>query len=95
MLKDISEGYPLFTFPSYVLQPGKNVRVYTNKIHPEYGGLSFGYGKAIWNNKDPDMAALYNTEGQEVFRKSYQEPLGMISTTRKAVGKVPTLTTKF
>jgi len=70
-LKDISEGYPLFTFPSYVLQPGKSVRVYTNEIHPEYGGFSFGSGKAVWNNTSPDTAVLYNAQGQEVSRKSY------------------------
>ena len=71
VLKDISEGYPSFTFPSYVLAPGAKIRVYTNEIHPEWGGFSFGYGKAIWNNTDPDWAALYNAQGQEVSRKSY------------------------
>ena len=71
VLKDISEGSPSFTFPSYILQPGKSARVYTNESHPEYGGFSFGYGKAIWNNTDPDTAALYNAQGQEVSRKSY------------------------
>ena len=71
VLKDISEGYPSFVFPSYILQPGKGVRVYTNEVHPEYGGFTFGYGKAIWNNTDPDTAALYNAQGQEVSRKSY------------------------
>lgn len=71
VLKDISEGYPPFVFPSYILQSGKGVRVYTNEVHPEYGGFTFGYGKAIWNNTDPDTAALYNVQGQEVSRKSY------------------------
>jgi competence protein ComEC len=71
VLRDISEGYPSFTFPSYNLQPGQSIRVYTNEIHPEYGGFSFGFGKAIWNNSDPDTAALYNAQGQEVSRKSY------------------------
>ena len=71
VLKDISEGYPSFTFPSYILQSGKSVRVYTNEIHPEYGGFSFRSGKAVWNNSDPDTAALYNAQGQEVSRKSY------------------------
>jgi micrococcal nuclease len=70
-LVDISEGYPSFVFPSYILQPGESVRVYTNEIHPEWGGFSFGYGKAIWHNTEPDMAALYDAQGQEVSRKSY------------------------
>ena len=71
VLKDISEGYPSFTFPSYVLQPGKSIRVYTNEIHPEYGGFSFESGKAVWNNSSPDTAALFNAQGQEASRKSY------------------------
>jgi hypothetical protein len=71
ILKDVSEGYPSFRFPQYVLQPGATIRVYTNEIHPEWGGFSFGYGKAIWNNTEPDVAALYNAQGQEVSRRSY------------------------
>ena len=71
VLKDISEGYPSFSFPSYVLAPGAKIRVYTNETHSEWGGFSFGYGKAIWNNTDPDWAALYNAQGQEVSKKSY------------------------
>ena len=71
VLRDISEGYPSFTFPSYVLTPGAKTRVYTNEVHPDWGGFSFGYGKAIWNNTDPDWAALYSAQGDEVSRKSY------------------------
>jgi len=70
-LVDISEGYPSFTFPPYLLQPGASVRVYTNQIHPEWGGFSFGFGKAVWNNKDPDVAVLYDAAGNEVSRRSY------------------------
>jgi len=71
MLKDISEGYPSFTFPSHVLALGESVRVYTNEYHPEWGGFSFEYGRAIWSNSEPDVAVLYNKEGKEVTRKSY------------------------
>ncbi len=71
VLEDISEGYPSFTFPSYVLAPGASIRVYTGENHPEYGGFSFGSGKAVWNNSDPDTAALYDSEGREVSRRSY------------------------
>ena len=71
VIKDISEGYPSLTFSSYVLQPSKTVRVYTNEIHPEYGGFSFRSGRAVWNNSSPDTAVLYNAQGQEVSRKSY------------------------
>ncbi len=70
-LMDISEGYPLFTFPSYILAPGEKIRVYTNEYHPEWGGFSFEYGRAIWNNSEPDIAALYNTQSEEISQKSY------------------------
>ena len=71
MLTDISEGYPSFTFPSYILAPGKSIRVYTNEYHPEWGGFSFEYSQAIWNNTEPDVAVLYDNQGREISRKSY------------------------
>ncbi len=71
VLKDISEGYPSFTFPSYVLAPGESIRVYTNEYHPEWGGFSFEYSQAIWNNSEPDVAVLYDNQGKEVSRRSY------------------------
>jgi len=71
VLRDISEGYPSFTFPSYILAPGESIRVYTNEYHPEWGGFSFEYGQAIWNNSVPDVAVLYDNQGNEVSRKSY------------------------
>ena len=71
VLTDISDGYPSFTFPSYFLAPGESIRVYTNEYHPEWGGFSFEYGQAIWNNSEPDVAVLYNNQGEEVSRNSY------------------------
>ena len=71
VIKDITDGKPSFAFPSYVLQPSKSIRVYTNEIHPEYGGFSFGSGTSVWNNSSPDTAVLYDAQGQEVSRKSY------------------------
>jgi endonuclease YncB( thermonuclease family) len=71
LLMDISEGYPSFIFPSYILAPGESIRVYTNEIHPEWGGFSFGYSKAIWNNTEPDVAVLYDNQGNLISQKSY------------------------
>jgi hypothetical protein len=71
VLMDISDGYPSFTFPSYILVPGKSIRVYTNEYHPEWGGFSFEYSRAIWNNTEPDVAVLYDSQGKEVSQKSY------------------------
>ncbi|NQT04480.1 MAG: thermonuclease family protein [Dehalococcoidia bacterium] len=71
ILQDISEGYPSFIFPSYILASGESTRVYTNEYHPEWGGFSFESSRAIWNNSEPDIAALYNSQGEEISRKSY------------------------
>ncbi len=71
VLQDISDGYPSFIFSTYILGPGESVRVYTNEYHPEWGGFSFESSRAIWNNSEPDIAALYNSQGKEVSRKSY------------------------
>jgi len=71
VLKDISDGKPTFTFPSYDLEPGEVVRVYTNETHAEYGGFSFGSETAVWANSNPDTAGLYNPNGELVSQKSY------------------------
>lgn len=71
VLKDISEGYPSFTFPSYILSSDKSIRVYTNEYHPEWGAFSFEYSRAVWNNTEPDVAVLYDNHGIEISRKSY------------------------
>ena len=71
VLMDISEGYPSFAFLSYILAPGESIRVYTNEYHPEWGGFSFEYSQAIWNNTEPDVAVLYDSQGNEVSRMSY------------------------
>ena len=70
-LEDIADGRPTFVFPSHVLTPGAVVRVYTNQVHPERGGFSFGSGSAVWNNSDPDEAGLFDQAGNLVSRKSY------------------------
>jgi endonuclease YncB( thermonuclease family) len=71
VLMDISDGYPSFIFPSYILAPGKSIRVYTNEYHTEWGGFSFEYSQAIWNNTEPDVAVLCDNQGKEVSRKRY------------------------
>lgn len=71
VLKDISDGRPSFTFPTYILEPGKRIRVYTNEVHAEYGGFSFHSGIAIWNNSNPDTAALFDAQGNQVSIRSY------------------------
>ncbi|MDP6823572.1 MAG: lamin tail domain-containing protein [Dehalococcoidia bacterium] len=71
LLTDIADGTPAFQFPAVTIDPGESIRVYTNEVHPESGGFSFGRGTSIWNNSSPDEAALYNASGEVVSRKSY------------------------
>ncbi len=70
-LKDVADGSPTFTFPTYTIAPDETIRVYTNEVHSESGGFSFGRGSSIWANSEPDTAALFNAQGQEISRKSY------------------------
>jgi hypothetical protein len=70
-LLDISDGLPVFQFPAWSLAPGGSVRVYTNEVHPETGGFSFGRGTTVWNNCSPDTAALLNKAGERVSQFTY------------------------
>ena len=73
-LVDGTDGTPSFRFPSYLLEPGARIRVCTDQVHSEWGGFSFGYGRPIWSNREPDEAWLYDANGQVISQISY--PLG-------------------
>lgn len=61
----------VFFFPEgTVLPAGESVRVYTDQVHPETGGFTFGSGTAIWNDKG-DRGTLFDGDGQEVSTWSY------------------------
>jgi hypothetical protein len=60
-----------FAFPpDTVLAPGQAVRVYTDEVHPESGGLSFGLGRAIWADAG-DTARLFDARGTLVSQLGY------------------------
>ncbi|MFD0492390.1 lamin tail domain-containing protein [Saccharopolyspora erythraea] len=62
-----------FTFPpGTVLQPGQRIRVYTNEMHPGYGGFSYGIKRPIWNDKG-DTARLKDANGHVVSKLPYGE----------------------
>ena len=50
VLWDKADERPSFSFPNHELGPQQTIRVYTNAVHAEWGGFSFGRGTAIWNN---------------------------------------------
>lgn len=71
VLRNLSRPTPGFTFRSVILQPGATIRVYTNEIHAEWGGFSFGLDRGIWSNGQSDLAALFDGTGQMTNSCSY------------------------
>lgn len=63
-------GKTEYKWESYVLQPGATIRVYTNEVHQDTGGFSFGSGRATWNNSG-DLAELYDSDAQLISRYAY------------------------
>lgn len=60
-----------FNFPqNSIIKPGASVRIYTNEIHKETGGYSFGYGKAIWNNQG-GLAVLKDSSDKKLGEFKY------------------------
>jgi hypothetical protein len=60
-----------FTFPpATTLKAGQEFRVYTNEVHPESGGFSFGSKRAIWNDNG-DTGRLHDNGGAEISQYSY------------------------
>lgn len=83
VLKNVTKGYPAFTFPSgFISYPGQIIRVYTtypfnpDEIIAPYGyamyPFCFHYGPGnVWDNEKSNTAVLYNASGEEVSRRSY------------------------
>jgi hypothetical protein len=67
-LRDVANH--VFTFPSFVMVPRQVCRIYTNEIHPEWCGFSYGSGSAIWNNSG-DTAYLRDSGGSLIDTYSY------------------------
>lgn len=59
-----------FWFPGFDLQPGQSCRMYTNEVHPDTCGFSFGSGQALWNNSG-DCGYLFNAQGEQVSQYCY------------------------
>ncbi len=59
------DGGQDFWFPAVELAPGQKIRVYTNEVHPDSGGFSFGIGHAIWRNKG-ECGHLFDDQRVEV-----------------------------
>jgi hypothetical protein len=59
-----------FYFPIHTLAPGASCRVYTDEVHSETCGFSFGCGRAIWANEG-ECGYLYDANGVEVSSWCY------------------------
>ncbi|BAY25488.1 hypothetical protein NIES2100_52940 [Calothrix sp. NIES-2100] len=61
----------IFTFAKgTLLQPGKSFRVYSNQVHPESGGFSFGSSTALWKDSG-DEGKLFDAQGNNVSTWAY------------------------
>ncbi len=68
---DADDAGQSFAFPGgTVLEPAQSVRVYTNEVHPESGGLTYGIGRAIWNDAG-DVARLLDPTGTVMSQLGY------------------------
>ncbi len=70
-LLDVSDDGQTFVFPAVDIRAGERLRVYTNEVHEEWGGLSYGRGTAIWRNTESDTAGLFDKAGTLVSSKTY------------------------
>jgi len=60
-----------FTFPPGTkLAPGQSIRVYTNEVHAETGGFTFGSKRSIWNDTG-EVARLRDPSGKVVSELGY------------------------
>mmetsp|Transcript_20956 Transcript_20956/g.20155 ORF Transcript_20956/g.20155 Transcript_20956/m.20155 type:complete len:223 (-) Transcript_20956:400-1068(-) len=63
-----------FYFPKgSVIKGGSSVRVYTNEIHKESGGYSWGNGKALWSNNG-GLGVLKDASGKKLGEYKYKPP---------------------
>jgi hypothetical protein len=63
---------PTFYFPKgSTIKPSSSVRIYTNEMHKETGGYSYGSGKALWNNKG-GLAVLKDSNGKKLGEYKYK-----------------------
>ncbi|MFN8487492.1 MAG: lamin tail domain-containing protein [Caldilineaceae bacterium] len=76
-----------FYFPSFELKPGQNCRIYTNELHADTCGFSFGSTKALWNNKG-DCGYLYDAAGHLVSSTCYGNATPVAPQTKAVI--VPT-----
>ena len=77
-----------FIFPSgTVLDSNHSFRVYTNSVHPEWGGFSFGIESFISSDQG-DSGKLYDAQGNQVSTWVYDQEGNVISQARETPNKL-------
>jgi hypothetical protein len=64
------KGDDEYKWESFTIQPGQVIKVYTNEVHPDSGGFTFGSRQAIWANSG-GVAELYDSDKVLVSRYAY------------------------
>ncbi len=59
-----------YIFSNFVLEGNQRIRVYTDEIHPETGGFSFGSSNPLWQNEG-DCGYLFDAVGTQVSSFCY------------------------
>ncbi|MGH8002821.1 MAG: lamin tail domain-containing protein [Brasilonema sp.] len=77
-----------FIFPSgTVLESSQSFRVYTNSVHPEWGGFSFGIESFICNDQG-DSGKLYDAQGNQISTWAYDQEGNVVSLARETADKL-------
>ena len=66
---NLDKGPPRFVFPEYIIRPGERIRVYTNEVHPESGGFSFGSERPSVGQRELRNGGPSRPAGQHRFRE--------------------------
>ena len=65
-----ARGGQTYFFSGFTMQPGQICRLYTNEVHPEWCGLSWGRDTPQWDNVG-DRANLFDATGRVVSSMGY------------------------
>ena len=60
----------VFTFPTFLMQPGQTCRIYTDEYHLDWCGFTFQSRSSVWNN-DGDCAFLRDRLGSPIDTYCY------------------------
>ncbi len=60
-----------YVFPSFVLEAGARVKVWTKEGEDTNADLFWGIRTRVWNDNDPDTATLKNSQGEVIDAFTY------------------------